>query len=90
MACNEPSHQDIHCLLFCSIFLSDILICNNGHIQIQWQKGPLQKLGDERELCQLTGFRGPWFYSGDLGLYYVTVSYVANFTISKDTSTNLS
>ena len=32
---NEPSHKDLHCLLFDSRFLISILICDNGYVQIQ-------------------------------------------------------
>ena len=35
MAHNEPSHQDLHCLSFCFIFLADLPICNNGFVQIK-------------------------------------------------------
>ena len=45
---NEPSHLDLHCLPFGSrFFLTDIPICNNGNVQIQRLKGPLQKRRDE-------------------------------------------
>ena len=48
MAHNEPSHQDLHCLPFWSNFLSDIPICSNGCVQIQWWESPLQKLRGEK------------------------------------------
>ena len=48
MTHNKPSHQDLPCLLFGSGFFTDIHICNNGHVQIQRWKSPLQKLMDER------------------------------------------
>ena len=35
MAHNEPSHQDLHCLSFCFIFLAGFPICNNGFVQIK-------------------------------------------------------
>ena len=41
----QPSHQDLHCLLFCYLFLIETPICNNGCVQIQI---PCQKLGGER------------------------------------------
>ena len=45
---NEPSHQDLNCLLFGSRFMTNIPIYSNEHIQIQRCKSPLQKLRDER------------------------------------------
>ena len=44
----ESSHQDLHCLPFDPIFLADIPICNNGCVQIQRWKSPVQKLRVER------------------------------------------
>ena len=38
-ALNEPSNQDIHCLLYC--FVADFLLCNNGYAQVQKWKSPL-------------------------------------------------
>ena len=40
--------QELHCFIFGSRFLTDIRVCNNGHVQIQRRMGSLQKLGDER------------------------------------------
>ena len=41
MAHNEPFHQDLHCLLFCSLFYTEIPVCIIGHVQIQRWKSPL-------------------------------------------------
>ena len=50
---NEQSHSDLRFFLFFfslfnSSFLTDIPTCNNGRVQIQERKRPLQKLRDER------------------------------------------
>ena len=43
----EPSHLDLHCLLFGIKILNDIPICNNGIVQIQRWISPFQKLRGE-------------------------------------------
>ena len=48
MAHNKPSHQDLHCLLFDSRFLTVIPFSNDGQVQNLRRKSPLQKLRDER------------------------------------------
>ena len=57
MACNEPSHLDLHCLLFCYWFLTESPICIGGHVQIQGWKSPLQTLSGEivKELGDVGG-----------------------------------
>ena len=42
----EPSHQDLHCILFW--FLNGNPICNSGYVQIQSRKRPLQNFSGER------------------------------------------
>ena len=42
--CNEPSHPDLHCLLFCFGFYAYISFSNNGYTKIQRWKSPDQKL----------------------------------------------
>ena len=45
MACNQPSHLDLHCLPFnFFLFLSEIPISSSGRVQIQGWKSPYQKL----------------------------------------------
>ena len=45
----EPSYLGLHCLPFCSRFLTDIHICNNGRVQIQRWNSLLRKLRDKRQ-----------------------------------------
>ena len=45
---NEPSHLDLHCLPFCSCFMADTPIRNNGCVQNHRRKSPLDKLRVER------------------------------------------
>ena len=45
---NEQSHLDLHCLPFCSRFVTAIPVFNNQCIQIQRQKSPLWKPRDVR------------------------------------------
>ena len=47
MARNKWSHQDLHGPPFCSWFLTETPICNNGCVQTQRWKSPLQKLWGE-------------------------------------------
>ena len=47
----EMSHQDQHNLTNCSRFLTAIPIYYNGHVKIQRQKSPLQKIRCERVEC---------------------------------------
>ena len=37
----EPSHRDLHYLLFCFCFLTDISVCKSGCTQIHRWKSPL-------------------------------------------------
>ena len=63
MAYNEPSHLDLHCLPFCSCFITNTL--QNGHARIQRWMSPLQKLRGERiNNCLFNFFLGTcWSYS---------------------------
>ena len=45
---NEPSHLDLHCLLFSFRFITDISICNDN----------LSKLEDRRVHCRNSGMKG--------------------------------
>ena len=38
---NKLSHQNLHCLPFCSIFLADFLFFSNGFVLFQRWKSPL-------------------------------------------------
>ena len=48
------THQDLHYLLFVSIVLTDIPICNNERVPIQRQKSPVQKPSREYAYIVLT------------------------------------
>ena len=49
----EPSHQDLYCLPFCFQFLTETLISNNGHIQIQRRRSLLQIVMGVKGFMQL-------------------------------------
>ena len=54
---DEPSPLDIHCLPFCFSGYTEAPIFNNGHIQIQRWKRPLQELGGEWDNITLVFMR---------------------------------
>ena len=60
---DETAHQqDIDCLLFASRVLANIPNSNNGLVQIQIRKDPLQELRDEGLKCLLLLFPSCCFF----------------------------
>ena len=72
MAHNEPSHQDLHCLAFCSSFmLTDTPICNDpvsefkdGRVHYTCRNSGLKGL-KKNSLCVPPSFSSYYFYSDD-------------------------
>ena len=58
---NIPFHLDIHCFPFCNWFLIDVLICNNGYVQILSRKVYFRNIGAKGLILNVRNFeRNVW------------------------------